>query len=212
MSFFKTRGSFKKARELWPIIPAIIVTVLNIDFIVTPFLIGLNIPIFKLLGIIYILSTIELKFWFWFWGWGWSLFARVLIHTRKASESIAFVKELGTELKERGYIARAKDFLFKVIDGTLDEKSKIVRFIKWGGGLSLILIGASPESGSRVVGIIFCKIFRWKRGFYPLALGNLIHITYMVLGWKYLGLFRMIMLFLTLAIFLYIFKKMLTKN
>jgi hypothetical protein len=212
MGSFKTKGSFKKICELWPILSAIAVTVLNIDFILTPALIKLEIPIFLLLSLLYVVSTLELRYWFWFWTWAWDLFFPVLIHIRKVSEDIALVKEFGTELKEKGYLARAKILLFKIINGALDEKNIIVKFIKWGGAFSLILIGASPESGSRIIGIIFCKMFRWKNGFYPLALGNLIHVTYIVLGWKYLGLFRMALLFLILMVISYVVKKLFTKK
>ncbi len=194
--------------NLWPIIPAVIITLFNIDWVVIPLLRSLGISIFKLLGIVYILSTVELKFWFWFWSW----VAQILFQTRKVRESIEFGKEIGMELKEKGYADHVKDFLFKIIEGALDEKNKIVRFIKWGGSLSLIMIGASPESGSRVVGIIVCKMFGWKKGFYPLALGNLIHVTYMIVGWKYLGLFRMVILSLITLILIYVIRKILTKK
>ena len=220
MSSFKSRGSFKEnvkrtirsLCELWPLIPAILVTYLNIDWVVTPYLIKRGVPLSELLPVEYILSTLELIFWFWFWSWVWNLFIKALIHTRIGQEDILLAKNFWETLKEKGVFACAKDFLFKMIDGALDEKNLIIRFIKWGGVFSLILIGASPESGSRVIGIIFCKMFRWKNGFYPLVLGNLIHITYIVLGWKYFGIFRMIMFLMTIAILSYVFKRVFIKK
>lgn len=209
VSSFKTRGNFKKIEELWPLIPAAILCVLNIDWMVTPLLIRrFHLVDYYLLFVLSVLSTLELIFWYWFYGW----VARMIIKINSIKKSIEFGIKIETELKEEGYITRIKNFFVEAFDGTRDEESLIFKTAKWGGGILMVAIGASPESGSRAIAMIFCRMVHWKRGFYLIAAGNLIHIYCIVKAWQYFGIFRMIILFLALAIFSYLFRKLLLKK
>lgn len=174
----KTKDAVTK---LWPFLCAIGVMLLNIDWVVIPALRRAHICGLRLILVAGALSTIELIFWYWFWG---RLLAAA-IHAKKVQESIEFGKQIKNELVEEGYIERIKKFFINKLNGTLDNKGKVVRLIKAGGAFSMILAGISPEPGSRVIGIVFCRTTHWRRGFYYLAAGNVLHICYIVGGWNF---------------------------
>jgi hypothetical protein len=153
---------------------------LNIDWVVIPALRKAHICGLRLFLAASVMSTAELIFWYWFWGW----LLDAAIHAKKVQESIAFGKQIKNELIEEGYIERIKKFFINKLNGALESKSRIVRIIKAGGAFSMILAGITPEPGGRFIGIVFCRSAHWRRGFYFLALGNILHICYIVGGWS----------------------------
>jgi len=177
-------SSFKKN---WPFLAATAVALLNIDLIVIPFLLKAGFAGLRLFAIASVLSTAELIFWYWFWGW---LIKRV-IRLKNIQESIEFGKEVGNELKREGYADRVKSFFVQKFHWAISRKNRIARTVRTGGILSMVLIGAFPEPGTRIVGIVFCRTAGWRTGFYFLAAGNILHLGYVIGGWSFIfSLFR----------------------
>ena len=185
MSTLKTRVS--RFVKLWPVLCAIGVTTLNIDWVVVPALKRAGIGGFNLLGITCFLSTAELIFFYWFLGW----LLETIIKTGGVQEDINFGKQIGEELKKGGYLDRIARYFVDKYNGALDKESRIIKILKAGGVFSLFLAGITPEPGSRFIGIVFCRTMHWRNGFYILALGNLLHVCYIVGGWNLLfSMFR----------------------
>ncbi len=169
-------------KNKWPFLAAAAVTLLNIDLVVVPLLLRGGVSGPWLFFLASILSTIELTFWYWFWGW----LIRMVIRAKSIRESISFGKEIGGELKREGYIDRIKNFFVRKFYWAISRKNRIARIVRAGGALSMVLIGAFPEPGTRIIGIIFCRTARWKNGFYFLALGNILHLSYIIGGWNFI--------------------------
>ena len=166
--------------KTWPLFCALLIILLNVDWIIIPFLKRAGVLGMPLLLIAWIMSTIELAFWYWFCGW----LLNAAIHAKKVQDSIEFGKQITEELKGEGYIDRIKNFFIDKLNGALDGKNRITKILKTGGAFSLFLVGIIPEPGSRFVGVVFCRIANSKWGFGILALGNIAHICYVVGGWS----------------------------
>jgi len=166
----------------WPFLPSIIVMFLNIDFVVIPFLKNKGLNIWELFFISSFLATLELGYWYWFWGW--------LIKTIKTvgpiKDSIAFGKEIGRDLKRQGLLERIKEFFLKKYSWATDHNNRVLKWIRRGGHISLILAGVMPEPGTRTIGVIFCRTLKSKLGFVSLSFGNVLHIGYMVGLWEFI--------------------------
>lgn len=181
MSFLKNKpGNPRHILGTWPFMAAIAVALLNIDFVVVPSLLRGGFSGFRLFLLAGFLSTAELVFWYWFWGW----LIKKVIRAKDVRESIDFGKQIGSELKKEGYIERVKMFFVQKFYWAINRKNRIAKMVKTGGAFSMILIGAFPEPGTRIIGIVFCRTTRWKKGFYFLAIGNILHLSYIVGGWS----------------------------
>ena len=176
------RSGLRHICKAWPLFAAVTVGSLNIDLVIIPLFLRRGLAGLKLFGIASILSTIELVFWYWFWGW----LIKTTIGAKDVQESIKFSKQIGNELKKEGYIDRIKNFFLKKFYWAFNRRNMVIKAVKAGGVLSLILLGAWPEPTTRFIGVVFCRTVKSRKGFCFLAVGNILHLAYIVDGWSFI--------------------------
>ncbi len=177
------KGSFLKTIAiLWPILIEILVEILNIDLLVIPYLRSKDVLLLNIFLITATLGTIELCYRYWFIGWCANKFSQI----PKIQKSLAFSKEISQELKRIGIFQRIKNFFIHTFfGGELNKNSRIYKFIEWGGDFSLLILGSIPDATLRVAGTLFCRTTKSKKGFFFLAVGNIIHIALVLCVWNY---------------------------
>lgn len=170
----------KRLLGLWPVLPAIAVACLNVDLVVVPLIRRHGFSGLRLFYLVSFIGTFELVFWYWFWGWVIAIITRL----KTVKDSIEFGKKTWAELQYEGYVDRVQSYFAKKLGWAINHH--LVNRIKKGGYLFLLIAGVMPEPGSRTIGVIFCRIFKWPGGFYALAVGNVIHIAYVAGAWSFL--------------------------
>lgn len=175
-----------KILKLWPIFLLPVMAVpLNVDFWIIPNLRAQGVVGQKLFYIATILATVEMFYWYWFWGW----VGREIANLKKIRETVEFGKEIANELKNdyyvnNKYLRRIINHVIKQYEWATDPNNWLVRLIKWGGHLSMIILGVEPVmAGGRTVGVIFCRTCSWKAGFITLSVANVGHIGIVIWGW-----------------------------
>ncbi len=173
----------------WQYLGVLVLAIFNIDLVLIPILKKLGVSGMNLFWIGSFWATIELLCRYWFWIW----FRKVVI-PETASQKIAESEylqegiELGTELKshlqQHGYLQKLENYFIKTYSKATDENNRIVKWIRRGGHTAMLLLGIDPYPGGRTIGVIFCGIFGWRKHLYALAIGNIIHIAYIVGAWN----------------------------
>lgn len=170
----------KRGNWLFLFLP--IILVLQIDIIVIPFFTKQdNLTNLQIFGIVSVLATFELIYWYWFW----QKIRMLALEREKIKESIEFTKDLAKELKKEGYVDRFVNFFLEKYSKVIKKDNWIIRLVKVGSYFSTFIICVSPEWGGRIFCVIWCGTFNWRKGFYVVLIGNVIRLTYLILGWKY---------------------------
>lgn len=164
----------------WPVLISLTISFFNVDFVVIPFLRAHGINGATLILIAIPLATAELSYLYWFWGW----LGRLLGSLQTIREDVQFSKEaVSADLAKNGFWKKAINYFAKKYKWVMNNDHRIIKWVKRGGHFSLILVGLNPEPASRLIGVIFCRSLNWKKGFYSLAIGNVLHVLYVVGGW-----------------------------
>ncbi|MDO8495394.1 MAG: hypothetical protein Q7S32_02605 [bacterium] len=173
----------------WQYIIPIISIFANIDFVVLPLIRSLGVGGLNLFLVVLPLALIELYAWYWFWDWFRKvavpeMVAKKIAQDERVQEAISLGKEIKIELKQSGRLQQIVEYFFRTFSSATDENSRLFKKIRRGGHVVMFLMGAEPWPGGRTVGVIFCGATGWKRGFYTLALGNVVHVAYVVGLWN----------------------------
>lgn len=166
----------------WQYTAAIILILLNVDFILVPILRKMEFSGLPLFAIASIFGTVELICWFQFWSW----FRKLIIQSGQIQEGINLGKEIKKELQKSGYLDHAIDYFVKTFSWATRKENGIFKLIKAGGYLSMFVAGILPEPGSRTTAVVFCATLGWKKGLLSLILGNILHMAYIVGGWEFI--------------------------
>lgn len=172
----------------WQYLVALVLIVMNVDWIVTPFLRNRGIAGWGLYWLVSLSGNLEIAIWFWWWLWfsGKALpviVARKIERDKYLQKAVERGKEISQELKHDGYLEIFLNYLQELFRWA--TTNNIFKKIKVGSYLLIFLLGVEPWPGGRTVGIIFCALARWYRGTAVLILGNFFHAAYIVLGWDY---------------------------
>lgn len=168
----------------WQYAGVIALYILNVDWIIMPKLKFWGLGGWWLFVVTSILAVLELYFGYLFWDW----FRRVAVQSEMVQGAIEVGAEINWELKKTGFWHKFKDkpiaYFFVTFKKATDENSRFMKWLKRGGNLGMFICGINPEPGTRTIGAIFCGTTGWKNGLYPLALGNIFRVAYMVGLWE----------------------------
>lgn len=164
---------------------------LSVDWILMPAIQARGVTGWYLFILTSILAIAELFCWLYWAKWFRSValveFAKKAAKTKEIQEAIALGKEIRNEMKSKEIWTRAKnkvvDYSFGLFQKVTDENNRFVKWLKRGGAITMFLFGINPEPGTRTIGAIFCGTTGWKNGIYPLAVGNVARVAYMVGLW-----------------------------
>lgn len=189
----ETQGNEKnKIRWHWQYAGAIALYVLNVDWIIMPKLKFWGLSGWLLFVVTSVLAVLELYLGYLFWDW----FRRVSVpelakhaaQSEMVQEAIEMSKEIQKELKKVGLWEKLKtriiNFLFNTYKKATDHNNRFMKWLKRGGNIGMFAFGINPEPGTRTFGAIFCGTTSWRNGLYPLALGNIFRVAYMVGLWE----------------------------
>lgn len=176
----------------WQYFGAAILYILNVDWVIMPKLKFLGLGGLQFFVVTSILAVLELCFGYLFWDWFRRIavpeLAKRAIQSEVAREAIEVGMEIKKELKELELWDKLKNkviiFLFNSYKKATDPKRRLMKWLKRGGNIGMFALGANPEPGTRMIGTIFCGTSGWKGGLYPLALGNIFRVAYMVGLWE----------------------------
>ncbi len=172
----------KKWRDTWPFLGAVVLAILNVDWVLAPLIRSFVDSMLLLFVILVILANAELLGWFHFWRW---FFTSFIPRRHEIRETVEFAKEIGTELKQKGYIDRVVDHFESTFRWATNPNQWLFRVIKTGGHFGMVFLGFEPfVAGGRLVGVLFCATTGWKAGIYPLCVGNAIHILVVIGSWE----------------------------
>lgn len=175
----------------WQYGGAIALYILNVDWILMPKLKWLGLNGWLLFAVTSILAVLELYLGYLFWDWFRRVavkeFAKRAAQSDMVQEAIEMGAEIKNDLTEAGlwdkFKSRVINFLFNAYHQATDENHRFMKWLKRGGGMGMFLFGINPEPGTRTFGAIFCGTTGWKNGLYPLAMGNILRVAYMVGVW-----------------------------
>lgn len=175
----------------WQYIVPPLLFILNVDWTLMPIIQSWGLKGWSLFIVSSILAVTELICWYRFWEWFRKVsvpeFASRAKENKKVQETIALGKEIHGDLKKAGLWDKIKTkilgFCFNTYEKATDENNKLMAWIKRGGNVTMIGLGISPEPGTRTFGAVVCGVTGWKNGLYPLAIGNIMRIAYMVGLW-----------------------------
>lgn len=175
----------------WQYLIPPLLTILNVDWILMPIIQGRGVTGWLLFAIVSALAVAELFCWLhwaiWFRSVALVEFAQKAARVAEVQEAIALGKEIRYDLKETGMWEKNKekviDYCFATFKKATNENNRFIRWVKRGGGLGLLILGIFPEPGTRTLGAICCGVMGWKKGIYPLAIGNIMRVGYMVGLW-----------------------------
>ena len=176
----------------WQYLVPPLILILNVDWVLMPIIKGWGIDSLTLFIGTSILAVTELICCYWFWKWfrKTSLveFAHRAKKRKEVQEAIALGKEIEFDLKMAGLLdeikAKILNYIFNSYEKATDENNRLMRWTKRSGTGAMIILGVSPEPGTRTFGAIVCGVTGWKKGLYPLALGNILRVAYMVGLWQ----------------------------
>ena len=176
----------KKIGHCWPILVAIVLGMLNVDWIIIPSLRVWGLSNIKVLMVALTVACTETFYWYWFWGWiGEKITELKAIHsTIDLGKDIVHELQQDRYFKSRYFHRILKHFLSQ-FEWATHPDNWIFRAVKYGGYGTLIFLGLLVPGG-RVGGVICCRIFKWKIGFAVLMVADLSHVVYMVFGWNWL--------------------------
>lgn len=173
-----------------------LLTLLNVDFVLAPAVRTITSEFWGMFGILVVLANIELVLWYRFWRW---FFVRFLPERRQIRETVEFAKELGGELKRKGYIDRVIDHFENTFKWATNPDRWLFRVVKAWGHAGMLFLGFEPFiTGGRLIGVIFCATTGWKQGLISLLIGNAVHVMITIGSWEiiyylidqFLALFR----------------------
>jgi len=175
----------------WQYGGAIALYVLNVDWIIMPKLKLHSLEGWWLFGVTSVLAVLELYLGYLFWDWFRRVavkeFAKRAAQSDMVQEAIEVGVEIKNDLQEAALWNKFKNriitFLFNTYRQATDENNRFMKWMKRGGAVGMFLCGINPEPGSRSAGAIFCGTACWKNGLYPLAIGNVLRVAYMVGIW-----------------------------
>lgn len=175
----------------WQYLVPILLTILNVDLILMPMIKGWGMRGWLLFSVVSVLAVIELFCWFFWARWFRQValveFAKRAVEKKEVQDAIALGKEIHNDLKRAGIWEsikeKAMDFGFNTFQKATDENSRFVKWLKRIGGFGLWILGISPEPGTRTFGAICCGATGWKTGIFPLAVGNVMRVGYMLGVW-----------------------------
>jgi len=178
----------------WQYAGAIALYALNVDWIIMPKLKLLGLAGWWLFTITSILAVLELYLGYLFWNWFRRIavqeFARHAAQSEVVQEAIEMGSEIKKDLKKADLWDKIKNriinYFFTTFKKSTDENSRFMKWLKRGGSIGMFICGINPEPGTRTIGAIFCGTTGWRRGLYPLALGNILRVAYMVGLWDIL--------------------------
>lgn len=171
-----------KKRNIWPFIGAILLTIANGDWIITPLVMKAIDKFWVQFFILAGLLNLELILWYKFWHWFIKFF---LTNRKKIRETIDFTreitKELKKELKDKEIIDRIIDYFEQNFEWAVHPDRWFIKLIKTGskifGHFLMFFLGIEPFiQGGRFTGIIICVSIGFRSGLYSLIIGNCGHI------------------------------------
>lgn len=173
------------------LVPPLLIA-LNVDWILMPLIKGTGANGWLLFEITSVLAVSEIVCWYHFWKWFRKIavpeFARRATKNKDVREAIELGKEIKFDLRMAGLWDEIKTkvirYSFKIYEKTTDENNRFMKWIKGSGAIAMIILGVSPEPGTRTFGAMFCGITGLKNGLYPLAIGNILRVAYMLGIWQ----------------------------
>lgn len=176
----------------WQYLVPPLILILNVDWVLLPLIKSYGVGGWTLFVGTSILAVTELICWYWFWKWFRKTSLIEFAHRAKKGEeiqkAIALGREIEFDLKMAGLWdeikAKILNYIFNSYKKATDENNRLMRCIKRGGAGAMIILGVSPEPGTRTFGAIVCGVTGWKNGLYPLAIGNILRVAYMVGLWQ----------------------------
>jgi hypothetical protein len=166
----------------WQYAGAFLLFLLNVDLVLVPLFRKAGIQGLLLFALASFLGTVGLICWFLFWSW----FGKLVIQSRQVQEGINLGREIEKELRKSGLRDRIMDFLFRTFAWATKKDNKIFKLLKAGGYFLMFAAGTIPEPGTRTASVIFCATSNSKRGLFFLALGDILHMAYIVGGWEFI--------------------------
>lgn len=175
----------------WHYAGAVALYALNVDWIIMPKLKFIGLGGWWLFLVTSVLAVLELYLGYLFWDWFRRVavveFAKRAAQSNVVQEAIEVSVEIKKELKKADVWDEVKNkiitYFFTTFKKATDESSRFMKWLKRGGNIGMFICGINPEPGTRTIGAIFCGTAGWKNGLYPLALGNILRVAYMVGIW-----------------------------
>ena len=175
----------------WQYAGAVALYAFNVDWIIMQTLKLLGLGGWNLFVVTSVLSVLELFCGYLFWEWFRYIaiqeFASSATQSGVVQEAIGMGKEIRDELKKADLWDKIKgrviNFLFDTYKQAANPDNRFMRWFKRSGNIGMFACGINPEPGTRTIGAIFCGTAGWKKGLYPLAIGNTLRVAYMVGIW-----------------------------
>ena len=172
----------------WQYLTPLLMIASSMDMVIMPVLESFEISGWRLFWITSLVSTAKLYIWYFFWKWFRKmaipeLVRHKLLQSGDIQEGLALGKEIERKLRGEGLAERIAEYCHYLYKKYTDEDSKLVKRIKRGGHLGMLMLGVLPNSIFRAAGVTCCATFGWHRGMYSLLIGNIGHIAYMVGVW-----------------------------
>ncbi|MDP3954181.1 MAG: hypothetical protein Q8Q06_02080 [bacterium] len=181
--------------KLWPVRFAVIVFILNMEFVTIPFvfkfLMGLSGTTLQKASAGF--GTFELCFWYWYLGWfAVEKYKRIKHIIEAGKQELSRAKEDIAEARQsdkgKYYEERLRKEILDKWDLEKYKNSRLVVFLMGLGYLTgvpiMFVLGLMPVIW--IAGLIVCRFTGWRLWFLALLVGNAIKNGYgYALGWDY---------------------------
>ena len=130
-----------------------------------------------------ILSATISTYFYWFLGW---LFRQSKNRAKKLAETEPLIEEgveLGKEIK-KNYGAKLCDYYEKIVEWARSEDNKIVKRIKKGGLISILILSAIPEPGTRTVATVCARSWNSRTALALVIVGETFKNIYVLGLWS----------------------------
>ncbi len=157
-------------RRFWPLLVEAAAMLLNTDGLIV-LLRGFRAPQVLIVVVVPCLAISELLFTYWFWGW----FLDCVSELRE-------IRKIRQEMQKVGVWDWVLGKTLQAHNALEDPNCKIAQqFNRWGT-LAIIFTSTWPIPGPRGLWTVFCGLLRCRRCLIALVIGDVIHVTSVVMG------------------------------